>query len=110
MKYDGSGSAFTATLFGRTNVHTALIQSHTINDLMFGYPSAYLGWVAFRAQLMQARKSLTSPLSSTELSKRLLTGKMDADLSFKLGNIANYTSKVGSVCYSTCLKNGNCLG
>jgi hypothetical protein len=60
---------------------------------MFGYPSAYLGWVAFRAQLMQARKSLTSPLSSTELSKRMLTGKMDADLSFKLGNMANYTSK-----------------
>ncbi len=110
MKYDGSGSSFSSTSFGQTNIYTALIQSHTINDLMFGYPSAYLGWVAFHAQMARAKKSLTSPLSSTELSKRMLTGQMDANLSFKLGNIADYTSKVGSVCYATCLKNGNCEG
>ena len=110
MKYDGSGSAFTTTSFGQTKIHSALIQSHTINDLMFGYPSAYLGWVAFHAQMAQAKKSLVSSLSSTELSKRMLTGKLDADLSFKLGNVADYTSKVGSVCYATCLKNGNCAG
>jgi hypothetical protein len=109
-KYDGSGSAFTSTSFGQTNIYTALIQSHTINDLMFGYPSAYLGWVAFNAQMARAKKSLTSPLSSTDLSKRMLTGQMDANLSLKLGNMADYTSKVGSVCYATCLKNGNCAG
>ena len=60
--------------------------------------------------MLQVKKSLTSSLSSTELSKRMLTGKIDADLSFKLGNIADYTSKVGSVCYATCLQNGNCAG
>jgi hypothetical protein len=58
---------------------------------MFGYPSAYLGWVAFHAQTMaQAKISLTSSLSLTELSMQILKGKMDADRSFKLlGNIAD---------------------
>mmetsp|Transcript_19577 Transcript_19577/g.35437 ORF Transcript_19577/g.35437 Transcript_19577/m.35437 type:complete len:941 (+) Transcript_19577:340-3162(+) len=102
-KYDGSGNDFTATSFGQTEIHTALIQSHTINDLMFGYPSAYLGSVAFHAQMYQA-------LSSTELAKSMLTGQKDADLSFKLGNIAEYTSKVGSVCFATCLEGGDCSG
>lgn len=109
-KYDGSGNDFTATSFGQTEIHTALIQSHTINDLMFGYPSAYLGMVAFSAQMEQAKKSSATTLSTTELVKRMLTGQMDADLSFKLGNIADYTSKVGSVCFATCLEGGDCSG
>ena len=109
-KYDGSGTDFTATAYGQKNIHTALIQGHTINDLMFGYPSAYLGWVGFRAQMAQAAKALDTSLSTTELAKRMLTGRSDANLSFKLGNVADYTSKVGSVCYATCLKNGNCVG
>lgn len=110
MKYDGSGEEFTATLFGQTEIYTALIQTHTINDLMFGYPSAYLGAVAFYAQLDQAKKSLTSPLSSMELAKRMLTGRMDADLTFKLGNIADYTSQVGTVCFASCLEGSDCSG
>ena len=109
-KYDGSGDDFTATSYGQTEIHTALIQSHTINDLMFGYPSAYLGTVAFFAQRDQAKKALASPLSSTELAKRMLTGQMDTDLSFKLGNIADYTSKVGSVCFAKCLEGSDCSG
>lgn len=109
-KYDGSGEEFTTTLFGQTEVYTALIQSHTVNDLMFGYPSAYLGAVAFDAQLDQAKKSLLSPLSSKELAKRMLTGQLDADLSFKLGNMADYTSKVGSVCFASCLDGSDCSG
>ncbi|KAL7543080.1 hypothetical protein ACHAXR_012405 [Thalassiosira sp. AJA248-18] len=109
-KYDGSGNDFTATSFGQTEIHTALIQGHTINDLMFGYPSAYLGMVAFHAQKGQAEKSLTSDLSSIELAKRMLTGQSDSDLPFKLGNIADYTSKVGSVCFATCLDGGDCSG
>lgn len=109
-KYDGSGADFTSTLFGQTEIHTALIQEHTINDLMFGYPSAYLGQVAFYAQMEHAKKSLSSPLSSIELSKLMLTGQMDNDLPFKLGNIAEYTSKVGSVCLSACVAGGECSG
>jgi hypothetical protein len=68
-------------------------KSHCINviyDLMFGYPSSYLGWVAFHAQMVQAKTSLTLSLSSTELSKRMLTGKMGANFSFKLGKISDY--------------------
>ena len=103
-KYDGSGNVTS------TEIHSALIQSHTINDLMFGHPSAFLGNVAFHAQTDQAKKSLASPLSSTELAKRMLTGQMDDDLSFKLGNIAEYTSKVGSVCFATCLEGTDCSG
>jgi hypothetical protein len=61
-----------------------------INDLIFGYPLAYLGWVAFHAQIAQAKASLILLLSSTELSKQMLTGKMDANFSFKLGNITDY--------------------
>ncbi|KAL7554076.1 hypothetical protein ACHAWF_017458 [Thalassiosira exigua] len=110
-KYDGSGDDFTETSLGQTEIHTALIQSHTINDLMFGHPSAFLGRVAFRSQMELAQKSLTSSISSTELAKRMLTGQMDADLSFKLGNIAEYTSNVGSVCFATCsLNGGDCSG
>lgn len=109
-KYDGSGTDFTATQFGQTEIHTALIQSHTINDLMFGYPSAYLGRVAYATQREQAEKALTSPLSSTDLATRMLTGQMDADLSFKLGDMADYTSKVGSVCFATCLAGNDCSG
>lgn len=110
LKYDGSGDAFTATTYGQTEIHTALIQSHTVNDLMFGYPSAYLGMVAYHAQKEQAEKSLTSPLSKTDLAKQMLTGQMDADLTFKLGDIADYTSKVGSVCFASCLSGNDCSG
>ena len=109
-KYDGSGDNFASTMFGQTEIHTALIQSHSVNDLMFGYPSAYLGTAAFHAQVNEAKKSLASPLSSTELAKRMLTGQMDVDLSFKLGNSASYTSQVGSVCFATCLEGDDCSG
>ena len=104
-KYDGSGD------LTNSDFYTALIQEHTVNDLLFGYPSAFLGKVAFQAQMDQAKKSLTSSLSSVELSKRMLTGQMDSDLSFKLGGIAQYTSDVGSVCFATCLAGGgDCSG
>ena len=95
-KYDGSGDAFSSTLFGQTEIHTALVQRHTINDLMFGYPSAYLGRVAFMTQMEKAKK-LAPFQSDTELAKKMLTGKMDGDLPFKLGNMGEYTSHVGSV-------------
>ncbi len=67
-----------------------------INDLIFGYLLAYLGWVAFHAQMAQANTSLTLLLSSTDLSKQMRTGKMDADFPFKLGNMADY--KLGGPC------------
>lgn len=104
-KYDGSGDLASG------NFYTALIQEHSVNDLLFGYPSAFLGKVAFQAQMDQAKKSLSSGLSSVELSKRMLTGQMDSDLSFKLGDVAQYTSDVGSVCFATCLaEGGDCSG
>ena len=104
--YDGG----VTTTYGQTEIHTALIQSHTVNDLMFGYPSAYLGRVAFQAQLSDAQEA--APLSSTkaEVSKLMLTGEMDDNLSFKLGDIASYTSDVGKVCFSTCTQGEGCSG
>ena len=57
MKYERSGNAFTVTSFGQTQIHTALIQYHTNNELMFQYLLAYLGWAAFHAQMAQAKKS-----------------------------------------------------
>jgi len=109
-KYDGSGNNFASTLYGQTEIHTALIQSHTVNDLMFGYPSAYLGRIAYQAQLSSAQED--APLSSTraEVSKLMLTGAMDDDLDFKLGDIAGYTSDVGKVCFSTCTDAAGCSG
>mmetsp|Transcript_67 Transcript_67/g.154 ORF Transcript_67/g.154 Transcript_67/m.154 type:complete len:95 (+) Transcript_67:526-810(+) len=44
------------------------------------------------------------PTLSLRIAKRMLTGKMDADLTFKFGNRADYTSKVGFVCFATCLE------
>ncbi|KAL7511318.1 hypothetical protein ACHAXN_008242, partial [Cyclotella atomus] len=109
-KYDGSGDNFASTMYGQTEIHTALIQSHTVNDLMFGYPSAFLGRISYQAQLPQAREA--APLSSTkaEVSKLMLTGAMDNELSFKLGNVAGYTSHVGKVCFSTCTDAAGCTG
>mmetsp|Transcript_36316 Transcript_36316/g.81693 ORF Transcript_36316/g.81693 Transcript_36316/m.81693 type:complete len:258 (-) Transcript_36316:224-997(-) len=96
-KYDGSGDDFAKTLDGQTEIHTALLQSHTVNDLMFGYPSAYLGTAAFRAQIDQARRALPSTLSDTDLAKQMLTGQVDADLKFRLGDMAAYLHRQGRV-------------
>ncbi|KAL3795234.1 hypothetical protein HJC23_008319 [Cyclotella cryptica] len=109
-KYDGSGDNFASTLFGQTEIHTALIQSHTVNDLMFGYPSAYLGRVAYLAQRSQAQDASPASYTKADVSKLMLTGAMDGELSFKLGDIASYTSSVGKVCYSTCTDAGGCSG
>ncbi|EED96669.1 predicted protein [Thalassiosira pseudonana CCMP1335] len=109
-KYDGSGEDFVSTPLGQTEIHTALVQSHTVNDLMFGYPSAYLGRVAFLAQKEQAQQASLPSVTSTELATRMLTGQMDSDLSFKLGNIADYTSKVGLVCFAICTSGAGCSG
>jgi len=109
-KYDRSGNNFSSTIYGQTQIHTALIQSHSVNDLMFGFPSAYLGRVAFLSQIEYAKRSLSSAFGKTELAKRMLTGQVDEDLPFKLGNAARYTSQVGSVCFSACEDGGGCSG
>jgi hypothetical protein len=109
-KYDGSGDNFASTLFGQTEVHTALIQTHTVNDLMFGFPSAYLGRVAYLAQRSQAQVASPASFTKNDVSKLMLTGALDSDLSFKLGDVATYTSDVGKVCYSTCSDGDGCSG
>jgi len=109
-KYDGSGNDFASTIYGQTDIYTALIQSHTVNDLMFGYPSAYLGRIAYQAQFSQARESAPLSSSEAEVSKLMLTGAMDSNLSFKLGDVASYTSDVAKVCFSTCTNADGCSG
>jgi hypothetical protein len=76
---------------------------------MFGYPLAYHGWVAFHAQMAQEKTLLTSSLTSTELSKQMLTGKIDAVFSSSLGALLTIR-KVGPVCFAACLMNRNCAG
>ena len=99
-KYDGSGSLFTETMFKQDKVYSATLQSHSVNDIMFGYPSALIGKVVPVAFLSKTKDSLggNSPsLSRTEIAKKILNGEMDDHIPFKIGNVADYTEKVGAV-------------
>merc|ERR1712176_285558 len=42
-KFDGSGSSFTADYFGLEKFYTPIIQTHSVNELLFGYPSVGIG-------------------------------------------------------------------
>ena len=99
-KFDGSGNNFGATLFGQTTFHTPLIQSHSVNDLMFGYPSAMIGRIlatSIVGPVYQAAVALDPTTTKTAVAKQVLTGMLDSSLPKKIGNIAKYTRDVGSV-------------
>mmetsp|Transcript_10984 Transcript_10984/g.20517 ORF Transcript_10984/g.20517 Transcript_10984/m.20517 type:complete len:963 (+) Transcript_10984:178-3066(+) len=103
-KYSGTGEDFGETLYNQTAIYSPIIQSHTVNDMLFGYPSAYVGKIVPRIYLAQAIKIMKDNgiNSRTQAAKELLTGNMDDLLPFKLGDISLYTKKVGSVCLNTC--------
>lgn len=103
--FDGSGASFAQTLYGQTEFYTPLIQTHSVNDLMFGYPSALVGtllawWTVVPA--WQGMVASGSTLTKTAVAKMVLTGQLDGVLPVKVGNMAKYTSDAGSVCSSTC--------
>ncbi len=101
-KYDGTGN-FNETIHKQDKIYTPLIQSHTVNDLLFGYPSAYIGkaipnlYIALGEKVMKDA-GITSP-TKKQIATEMLTGSMDDDLPFQLGNMAAYTKDVGAVSY-----------
>ena len=100
-KYDGSGDNFIQTKYKQTSMYSPLIQTHNVNDIFFGYPSALVGKMVPTALLSTAEQ--LSGTRGVMAAVALLTGQLDTQLpSFTLGNVAAYTKKVGAVCYSTC--------
>lgn len=100
-----SNEIFLRTFDNQTDVYSPIIQSHTVNDLLFGFPSAYVGSIVpkiYMAQAVKALKDSSGIVSRTQAAKELLTGNMDDLLPFKLGDVSLYTKKVGSVCLNTC--------
>lgn len=103
-KYSTSSENFVETLYNQTLIYSPVIQSHTVNDLLFGYPSAYVGKIVPTIYFAHAVKVMKDNgiNSRIQAAKELLTGNMDDFLPFKLGDISLYTKKVGSVCLNTC--------
>jgi hypothetical protein len=99
-KFDGSGAKFETTYYGQDKFYTPLIQTHSVNDLMFGYPSALVGsllawWTVTPAYLGMVASDST--VTKAAVAKMVLGGHLDNALPVKVGNMAKYTSDVGSV-------------
>lgn len=96
--YSG-GSNFVQTKHQQDKIYSPVIQSHTVDEILFGYPSAYMGQVIPKIYFSQAHKVMKDNgiNDATETATELLTGGMDGSLPIELGDIASYTKKVGSV-------------
>ena len=99
-KYFGSGN-FTETKHKQDKIFTPIIQKHTVNDLLFGYPSAFIGKAVPNMYFAEGEKimkdsGITNP-SKKQIGTEMLTGNMDDKLPFKIGNLASYTKDVGAV-------------
>ena len=100
-KYDNSGDVFNETHFKQKSFYSALIQTHSVNELMFGYSSAFIGNIIPRLYMGHVKKKIeesgSGNLSTSQVAAQILTGKQDNNIPFKLGNVAEYTKHVGSV-------------
>lgn len=99
-KFDGSGNTFTGTAFGQLTFHSPLLQSHSINDLMFGFPSALVARFLSSSIIPATHASMLASgitISMTQVASQVLTGALDNNLPVKVGNLANYTMSVGKV-------------
>ncbi len=100
QRYDGSGT-FSQTYFQQDKIYTPLLQSHTVNDLLFGYPSAYIGNVLPNVFFAEAEKIMKDSGVANPTRKQtadeILKGNMDDKLPFKFGDMAAYTKDVGAV-------------
>lgn len=96
--FSGDGN-FVETSHKQTEIYSPVIQSHTVDELMFGYPSAYMGKVIPNLYFAQAHKVMkdNGVNNPAEAAAELLTGGMDGALPIELGDIAAYTKNVGSV-------------
>jgi hypothetical protein len=106
--YSGT-SAFNETAHKQTKIYSPVIQSHTVDEILFGHPSAYMGKVIPQIYFAEAHKAMKENGINDvkETATELLTGGMDGTLPIELGDIASYTKKVGSV--SVVSKNGSRL-
>jgi hypothetical protein len=98
LEYSGNGN-FVKTMHDQTNIFSPVIQTHTVNEWLFGHPSAYIGKVITKIYFAQAFKIMKDNgfNSRSDTAKELLTGNMDDIMTLKLGNVALYTKNVGSV-------------
>mmetsp|Transcript_51125 Transcript_51125/g.61534 ORF Transcript_51125/g.61534 Transcript_51125/m.61534 type:complete len:962 (+) Transcript_51125:125-3010(+) len=106
-KLNGSGETFTKTAHGQEQFNTPLIQAHSINDVMFGYPSALMGKLVPKKTIYPAFDAMIAAgddVKITEIAAKALKGELDNTLATHIGNLAKYTSDVGKLCASTCTK------
>lgn len=95
-EYTG-GANFVETMHKQDKIYSPVIQTHSVNDWLFGHPSAYMGKVLPSIYMSKA-KELVPNLTSENLAKEILTGGLnDSELPFQLGDLATYTEQVGSV-------------
>lgn len=103
---EAGANTFNETLYKQSSIYTPMVQTHTVNDIMFGYPSAYIGKVVpwlFMAQgkEIMINNGMENP-TSEQIATEILNGNMDEFTSFPLGDIAAYTKDIGAVCLDTC--------
>jgi hypothetical protein len=103
---EASPTTFDETMFKQTSIHTPLVQTHTVNDIIFGYPSAFIGKVVPLLYMSEGKQLMidngVSDPTSEQVATEILNGNMDGLITFPLGNLAAYTKDVGAVCLSTC--------
>lgn len=103
---EASPTTFNETIFKQTSIYNPLVQTHTVNDIMFGYPSAFIGKVVPWLYMSEGKKIMTengiSNPTSEQVANEILNGNMDSFIPFPIGNVAAYTKDVGAVCHTTC--------
>lgn len=96
-EYTG-GASFVKTLYEQDKIYSPVIQTHSVNDWLFGHPSAYMGKVLPSIYMSKAKELLSGQTSDNEdVAKEILTGQLDSELPFPLGDLATYTEQVGAV-------------
>ena len=97
-EYTGNG-IFVQTMHKQTQIYSPVIQTHTVNEWLFGHPSAYIGKVIPTMYFAQALKTMKDKGfdSKSDTAKELLIGSMDDILPIKIGDVALYTKNVGTV-------------
>lgn len=98
----GGNETFTKDFYGLEKYYSPVMQRHSVNELLFGFPSATLGLFLPHSVLPDAYKANSNSLTMAQVAAKLLTGELDDTLPVKIGNSAKYTKDVGEVCSSKC--------
>jgi len=97
-EYTGNG-LFVETMHKQKTIYSPVVQTHTVNESLFGHPSAYIGKVIPTMYFAQALKIMKDKgfNSRSDTAKEILIGSMDDSLPIKIGDVALYTKNVGTV-------------